>query len=195
MIHDILVALQTRLRAKGCPVPVVMGPEPTQTTTGARERIVVERLYEPEVFDHVRGQHGNPKHIGNRHPKVKIGIFAQSAKTGALTFEHESRVDHIVDVVWACMDRVAREDLQIAMSLNGQFLRPEDLAQSARLPGAAYEMTLEVLRAVRDVDFVGEAKPELEIDGDLLCNTTQVRLENAPEEAPAVTGCGGDCDG
>lgn len=191
MIHDIARALQTRLTAKNCPVPVVMGPEQTQTTTGARERIVVERLYEPEAFDHVRGQHGNPKHIGNRHPKIRVAIFAQSVKAGALAFEHEERADRIIDIVWACLDRVARQDLQIAMSVSGQFVRPDDLAASGRLPGAAYEMTLEVMRAVRDVNFVGEAKPEITAGSDLFSNRTDVSLENGPEGGPVVTGCGG----
>jgi len=192
VIRDIAPRLKARLSAKACPIPLVVQGEQS-TNTGARERIVLQRDYDAsESFAQVLSQRANAKHIGNRAIRMKFRVYAQSAKAGALSIEHEERVDRIVDVLLACLDRTLRQDLQVVWRLDaGGLVRPEDLEESERLPGAVYELKFSADRAATDINWQGDARPELEVGDDLISNTTQVSLQYGPENAPVETGCGG----
>lgn len=191
---DIATRLKSRLIAKRCPIQDVALDDRTETVTGARERIVLERdLDAPDTFASVRGQHVNPKHKLTRSVPLKLTIYAQSTKAGAMSFEHEGRMDSLVDTVLASLDDVLRGDLQVSWQpTSGRSVPPADLAESARQPGLVYELTFTADRAVRGVTWSGEARPQITAGAGLFENTTRVRLEHAPEGAPVATGCGGD---
>lgn len=194
MIRDIGTKLKAKLVEKRCPIQDVLFEERTSTTTGARERIVLERNRNvPDTFSSVQGTHPNPKHVGKRGVAFVLTIYCQSAKSGALSFEHEDRADRLVEAVIASLDRVLRGDLQVSWSVtSGGFITPPEFAESSRQPGLVYELRFTADRAVKDVTWAGDAKPEVEIGDGFIKSRTEVGLANAPEGAPVVTGCGGN---
>lgn len=194
MLRDIATKLRERLVAKRCPIQSVIFEEQTETVTGARERIVIERDRDAaDAFGPVRGAHPNPKHVLTRAVPFKITAYIQSAKTGALVIEHEDRADRLVETILASLDRVLREDLQVFWSpTSGGFVKPADFDKSPKQPGLVYELRFSAVRSIPDVNWTGDAKPELAITDGLISNRTDVGLENGPEGAPVVTGCGGN---
>lgn len=198
---DIAKALKSRLVAKGCPLQTIVLDEETDserkgTNTGARERIVLERDVDAsDAFSEVRGQHGNPKHKLTRSVPFKLTIYAQNSKTGALSLEHEARMDALVETVIASLDDVLRADLQVLWRMTGGgFVRPDDFAESKRQPGLVYAMTFTADRAVRGVTFAGAAREEAELTEGMVRSRTDVGLTHGPTGAPVVTSCGGNGD-
>lgn len=196
MMHAIALAVASHLRSVQCPIPVVDGPEPTESTTASRERVVIERA--PDSFGPPRSQHRNPRHHYVRMVGAKVTIYAQSTKPGAMNHEHEERADAILAPVLVGL-RYAAAARRVPLAVKGgQFVPIADLAKGAQpgAKGAKYELEFSVGTAITETTFAGEAAPEATVgtNGLSIGSTTQVSLANGPEgdDAPApVVACGG----
>lgn len=187
MLHEIAVELGARLRALGCPVPVVDGPEPTKTTTGARERIVLEHDDAGDRFDSAQAQRGTPTHVRARVVAAKATIYAQSTKAGAHDFEHRRRCEHTLDLVIAGLNDVIAARKNRVEFTGGRFVKAEDLTRSEVIPGAIYELTFTFDRAVRAQRWDYDLAPTLELEAGLIHSTTQV---TGPGVVVPETNCG-----
>ncbi len=159
-IQDVGVALQAYLRTQGCPFDVVNGPEGTRTTTGGRERIVLEHDLGKSSFDGPRGLHINAKHAYTAVDTYKITIYARSVKSAPSEFEHRSRALLVREVVLAGMRYVAAVNKNRFLPKAGGFTVDGDLAASERNAGAVYELTFTYELPIRVVTFAGQAAPE-----------------------------------
>lgn len=168
MLHEFGVQLQTKLRARGCPVAVVDGPEPTGTATWGRERIVVE--HDGDGFSNTRSVHKNPPHRMIRNVGTRITIYAQSTRAKALPFEHENRAAAILDAVLVGIVDVAASGAEApfnAYAINaGRFFVPPDLEGTERRGGAAYELSVTFERPVVEQSFQGEIAEEVAVGGE-----------------------------
>lgn len=190
MIHEIGLELQKELRSKLCPIPVVDGPEPTNTATWGRERIVIERDRDAgDRFGYVRSQHKNPKHVMTRSIGCKIRIYVQSAAAGALPFEHERRCDLVIDQVLVAMHKIAGARRNDWTPGAGKTVDPVDLEDSERRGGSVYELSFTFDRGVYEQTFKGEIQPEATLGA--IASRTDVTLANGPDNQTPVTGCGG----
>lgn len=196
MMHAVGLAVAAHLRSVACPIPVVDGPEPTESTTASRERVVIER--QPDSFGPPRSQHRNPRHHFVRMVGGKVTIYGQSTRPGAMNHEHEERVDAILAPVLVGL-RYAAAARKVPLVVKGGEFKPiADLAKGPQpgLKGARYELEFSIGTAIAETTFAGEAAPEASIgtNGLTIGSTTQVSLANGPEgddaPAPAVA-CGG----
>lgn len=159
MIHDIGVALQFKLRERGCPIPVVDGPERTKPASFARERIVLEETQ--DTFGPPLVTRGNPPRRFEAREGVKMTIYAQSPAAGALLFEHKDRAKQIRNMALVALDDVIRGALKCQWTqTGGTFVAPDDLKDSEQPPGAVYELTFAVARGVFEVTWTGDKAPE-----------------------------------
>lgn len=168
MLHRIGVQLQSMLQARGCPIPVVDGPEGSQTATFGRERIVLEHQPNGDRFVATQSQRPNPVHRMVRNVGAKITIYAQSPRAGALEIEHKSRAEQILDLVLVGLGDCAATStiFNVWEPTGGGFFVPPDLAGSDRPGGAAYELALTFARAVREKAWDGSIAEEATITGD-----------------------------
>lgn len=188
MIHEIAVELGAALAAKGCPLKVFDGPENTQTTTGARERIVVEHDESGDSFAPVRGQHKNPKLRAICNVGVKVTISAQAANVAAQDWEHRRRAEHARDLVLCALYVIAENRKNAIAFSSGRFVDPPDLAQSPVIAGAVYELKFTIERGIADVTWAGDKRPEMTVGSSTVKSTTQVNL--ATSTGSPQTGCG-----
>lgn len=197
MIHEIGTELKARLVVAGCPIPVVDGPEQSKTVTWGRERIVIERSGK-DSFGPVRSQHINPKHRYTRKISGKITIYAQSPVSGATVFEHERRADAILDQVLCAMAYVKAARKNAFEPTGGQFFLPEDLKESERRGGAAYELTFTFDRGVSERTWANAIRPEFTFGSGSITHTTKASMAHGPDDdndpntvpATAETACG-----
>jgi hypothetical protein len=195
-IHDVGAALQAYLRVQGCPLDVVDGPEGTRTTTAGRERIVIEHDSGQASFDGPRGLHLNARHAYTAIDPYKITIYARSARSGALQFEHRSRALLVREVVLAGLRYVSAVNKNRFLPKSGAFTDVGDLVKSEANGGAVYEMTVTYELPIRVVTFAGEAQPE----GALSNMTSRTKVsrtgaaddDNNPNTPPLTseTACG-----
>jgi hypothetical protein len=162
MLHEIGVELAAALRTKKCPIGVVDGPEPMGTTTWGRERIVIEHDDEGgDAFSHVLSQHKNPKHRATRAIGVKVTIYAQSTRPGALHWEHRRRAEHTLDIVVVALADVITARKNAWRITGGKFVTPPDLDSSEKPGGAVYELKFTVDRGVYEQKWTGEIRPQM----------------------------------
>lgn len=162
MLHEIGVELGAALVTKGFPlkaIPIVDGPEPTRTTTYARERIVIEHD-DGDSFGPTFSTHRNPKVGMTRNVAGKITIYAQSPSPGATQWEHTRRAEHILDLVLVALRGVMSVRKQGIVWKGGRFIRPADLERSETQGGAVYELTFAVERGVYAQTWAGAVRPE-----------------------------------
>lgn len=191
MIHEIAVELRALLATAGVPMPVVDGPERAASVVTPRERIVVERLREPEQILAPKGANTrNPRHVFDRKLSAKITIYAQEPRAGALPHEHVRRVDLAADRVLAALRQVlvARKNGAAGEIGAGQLVELED-AKGTPVPNfAVYEIPFFVRRAVEVRTWAGSAAEEGgAFTSSTIASTTVVGLEG---ETPTETGCG-----
>jgi hypothetical protein len=192
MIHEIAVALAENLRSRGLGIPVVDGPEPTETTTFGRERVVLEYSEDDGDTFGPPVPHQNPRAVFERFIGVRLRIYTQSVHANALQFEHFVKGDRLVDMVLSGLDRVIRSRRYQWTVGRGRYTRPADLDGSPVLGGVVYELIFSVQRSVREVDWDGSANPELSVTGDLINSKTMVSLgdDNGTPPPTAEMSCG-----
>lgn len=186
MIHEIGVELGVALAAEGCPLKVVDGPEPTKTTTYARERIVIEHD-DGDSFGPVRSQRPNPKHRMNRNVAAKVTIYAQSAAPGALDWEHRRRAEHALDLVLVALEKVIVARKNGWTLKGGGFVQPEDLQKSECAGGVAYELKFTVERGVYEQKWNGDIRPQ--VTGVTITGTDRITTKNGPSDQVPETAC------
>lgn len=199
MIHEIARELLAALKAKGCPFPVVDGPESTTTTTYGRERIVVEHDEDAgDTFRPPMQQLVNPRSFATRIPGYKLTIYAQSANAGAREFEHRRRAEHVLDLVIVALFQIASTRKNNFVLSAGKFTQPADLQKSETIGGAVYELKFTFDRGICERNWDGSIAGEFTIIADTVKNTTKVSLDGGPDNdgnpvtppAIAETACG-----
>lgn len=196
MIHEIGLELQKQLRARGCPLEVVDGPERTKTTSWTKQRIVLEDDDGgADAFAPVRSQHINPKLRYTVNQACKLTIYAKSERSGAMLFEHRRVAKAARDMVLCALDLIASRRKNAWKAGGGRFITPVDLQESEQPGGAVYELKFTFERGVKDVTWAGRPTPEATLTA--LQNTTKVSRANALDDndpltipADAETACG-----
>lgn len=188
MIHYIGAELQAGLRARGCPIVVVDGPEATTTATFGRERIVIEHG-DSDDFVGPWSQSTNPKRRMNRMVGVKVTIYAQSTKAGALDFEHRIRAEQILDIVLVALSNIksVRKGRGAFLPSGGRFIVPEDLKGSERQGGAVYELTFNFERAVEERTWAGEKQPETTLTVIEMTGSPDLTFTEVDTEGDTIT--------
>ena len=185
MIHNLGVLLQADLRTRGCPLPVVDGPEGRkgQAMTFVPERIVLERAggdgYSPGKGTNIPGAR---RAAWFRDVGVKATIYVKSPRAGATTFEHYERAEHVLDMVITSLEHVCKSDtIRAAYALTGgEFLVPEDLETTERPNGAAYELRFSINRGISVETWAGAGPVTTtvgDVDGVTVSTTTRVSLD------------------
>lgn len=154
MLYEIQRELAEALRTRGCPLPVVYGPEPTQKLP-SNERIVFQRQGQPEEMGFAQVTKRNPPGTGyKRWQGFAIRVHCQSTKKNARIQDHERRCDHVLDRIVACMVRVVAERGNSLEWTGGGWVRPEDMQAEENergvFSGVVYELTGRVDRGVFD---------------------------------------------
>lgn len=151
MIREIGVDVQASIASKGCPFPVVNGPELRPTGTFGRERIVIEHDPAGDSFTSRHQTDTNPRTRLTRNIGVKVTIYAQDANKGATYWEHVRRAEHVLDMVLIALDITAKVRKNLAVFRSGKLVYPEDFkAHSETMGGAVYELLLTFDRGVAD---------------------------------------------
>lgn len=193
MIHDLAVSLQATLRAHKCPITVVEGPERTKPTTYANERVVVEEPEDKSTRTAApRSQSINPKRVLTAADPVRVTVYAKSPVKGALDFEHVTRARAVVDLVLVGLKEFVSTNKLAWQLPEYRRIRPADLEQSERSPGAAYQIDLAIERSVTDRDWNGAAAPEATIGASTIKHTDLIGPPGADPETNTETACGGD---
>jgi len=190
MIHEIGKEIAAQLVAKKCPLPVFDGPEPTQTTTGARERIIIEHDENGgDGFSFAASQHKNPRMRGVRNIGVTITIYAQAPNAGGTHWEHRRRAEHVLDLVTVALYDVLKIRRNGFTIKKAGFIQPPDLAKSETIAGAVYQMTLTIERGIFDQTWAYENRPQATIAEGQIKSHTEASIANG-SGAPD-TACGG----
>ncbi len=199
MIHEVIAELGAHLLSRGCPLPVVEGPE-NPTTTWGRERIVVEHTFDgdADTYGPPRSQHKNPKHRHTRTVAYKLTIYSQSKGAGASLFEHCRRAEKILDMVLTSMDYVAAVRKDAWEPKGGKFITPEFLKGAESPGGAVYELKFTFDRAVATRTWAGSARPTATLGAGGVTSITKVSQAHGPDDdddqttvpATAETACG-----
>lgn len=194
MIHEIALELQTALRAKLCPIPVVDREGAAKLTSF--ERIVIEHDDDAgDSFTPPRSAFKNPKHDYRRVIGAKATIYAQSRATGALEFEHRRRAEKIIDIVLGAMRLVTATRQNKFLPKTGRFVLLPDAEGTDRRVGAAYVLKFTCDRAVERRDWAAAAPAEGALAA--FTRTTKVSLQGGDDDgdpttvpADAETACG-----
>lgn len=193
MIREIGVEVRAYLASQGCPVAVVDGPEPSNTTTFARERIVCERIVDAgEAVVAAPSQRRNPRMVAARRIGGRLTVYAQEPKAGALEFEHIRRVDRIVDMVLVGLEKSLTARKTPFELGPGKLVLPGDLKASASQSGAVYEIQFSFLRAVEVVTWAGSEPTEVQMGGltGVVLTSSTHAARQGDETATTETACG-----
>lgn len=165
MIYDVAKIIATEIAARGCPLPVVYGPE--RMPSGAESRIVIER---PRSLGDTTGPprvtKNNPPRRAERKIVGKVRVYARSTVDGARVNEHEALADQAVDLVIVAFEiAVARLRLATATIGAGGFV--DDPAAEA-WAGVTYEFPITVQRSVFDRTWAGASKDTIALTGNAI---------------------------
>lgn len=186
MIHEVGVELGAQLTAKACPFVVIDGPEIRETSTFARERVVIEHDATGDGFETRHRADLNPRTRMTRKVGVKVTIFAKSPSKGATYWEHIRRAEHVLDLVLIGLDVVAKQRANLILFKSGKFVYPEDFDGSETPGGAKYELLLTFDRGVADRKWDGTAQTEVTITDD----SSGVTIANTDNVTGATQGGG-----
>lgn len=188
MIHEIGVELQANLQAAGCPLKVYDGPEPTETTTFGRERIVIAHDPGGDTFASVKGgSHPNPTYRGTCNTGVVITIYAQEPKSAAMPFEHRRRAELFRDMVLCSLYEVITARANGYSIKSGRLFTADDLSKSEIQGAAVYELKLTIERGISKKHFDGTIAPQVSVsasggtDSIPMKSTSTVKLGNDSE--------------
>lgn len=181
MIHYVGVELQANLKAHLCPFEVIDGPERRPTTTGARERIVVE--YDPSGGDRFGASlnqgPGPPRGLLTRTVAYKLTIYAKSPSPGASAWEHRQRAERVLDLVLVGLYQVAKVRKNVVQWQSGKFVDPPNLKASETPGYATYELFFTFDRGVTDQNWDGSEPQVITIVEGMIQNTTNTDGERA----------------
>lgn len=158
MIHEIGTELEELLKARGCPLPVVDGPEFNLTAWG-KDRVVIETAG-GDAFIPVKRISHNPKRFAIRRIGVQIRVFARVDRAGAQPFEHRRKTDHALDLVYVALEKIAKTRGNEFTLRTTDYYTPPDIAPSDVPNGCAYQMQLFWDRSVDDRDWKYNAADE-----------------------------------
>lgn len=183
MIYEVARELETALRDKGVPLPVVYGPEPTRGDS-QRERIVVQRT--EDDFGPLRSQWTNPRGKGLAILQgVTIRIYARSPMGGSRIHDHERRAYHVLDRIIVALDKVVRSRKNNVAITAGGIVPPVDVttdgATQTPWPGVVYELRLTVDRGVFDRTWPTAADPNGGIADEAVVGIDVTLITPTPE--------------
>jgi hypothetical protein len=184
MIYDIAKELAIALRAQNVPFPVVFGPEPTESTVSAKERVVIEQPID-EKRDSVEGPkatHPNPRMPLIRYQGCRVRIFARANMAGAAWHDHAERAEQVLDHVLAELDFIVRGRRNTMNIGPGGFVSLRDERGTLVWNGAVYEFDLTIDRGVFRTNWAGDAREEVVIGTDVFIDNT-VKVSNAAPPA------------
>lgn len=191
MLHAISLQLATALQARGCPVPVVYGPERPSDAALNKPRIVLQ--YDREKGDShsgPRSQTVNPRQVFTRTKGCVCRIFAQSTLEGAGVWNHERDADQIADHVQICLASILPRRNTLWLPTGGKFLNKQELQMLdlEAWPGVVYEFAFQFDRGVLDVTWrtptqsAGSAQEEHTMGSDELSTSVRVRKDGGAWE-------------
>jgi len=162
MLYEIARAVATRVHSKGCPLPVVYGPEPVQDVALTKSRIVFERPRDAlsDVVSAPRTQRMNPPLRGELGIAGVVRIYAQSTVDGARVQDHEevalAAVDQVIVALQAVVGgmRTTHAISQAGLVSAATLALPELRCW----PGVVYEIHFTAQHGVRDTTWAGDAK-------------------------------------
>jgi len=166
MLYTITQELKTALAAKGCPVPVVYGPERSGGLIG--QRIVVERDRQSgDQFTGPRSQQRNPGLVDVRAIGSVLRVYAQSGVAGANVWDHERVADQVIDLVTVALRRIVSARKTLWRIGAAKLLSSDELELRGlkTWPGVVYELRFQIDRGVFDYTWTGDAKPEATMGG------------------------------
>jgi hypothetical protein len=184
MIEDIRKRLAAKLTAKGVPFKVVLGPEPGEAINYGPTRVVIEYDFDGrDSFAAAKSQHGaaHGPHRFTRAQALKVTIYAQSTRTGALPFEHFRLANDVLTQVLVGMHDVASDKKNRFSPASGRFVRLADEKPDSTISGAKYELSCTFDRAISEAKWDGELRPHAAI--------TSIKSQTK------VSGAGPDDDG
>lgn len=190
MIHAIGQDLSAALAARRCPIRVYDGTDRSVGTNVSvkPERITIERDESGDTFRLPAGAspRANPPLRGIRNIGVKLRIFAQSPIAGAKTYEHERRLERILDILFCSIYEVAATRKNGVSISGGRFVRSDDTKDGDSRVGAEYELRLTWERGITDTPWDDVLKQEIEVGaggGEVSFDTeTTVRLPGGDPE-------------
>lgn len=161
MLYTITQELKAALIAKGCPIPVLYGPERSGGMTG--QRIVLERdRANGDQFTGPRSQQRNPGLVDVRAIGAVLRVYAQSTVAGANVWDHERVADQAIDLITVALRRIvsARKTLWRVGAAKLVSADELDLRGLQSWPGVVYEMRFAIDRGVYDYTWQGAALDE-----------------------------------
>lgn len=189
MIYAIAKELGAALRAQEVPFHVVFGPESTEATMAARERVVIEQPID-EKRDAVgppKAVHPNPRMPMVLHQAIRIRIFARANIAGAAWHDHAERAAEVLHRVLAEIDYIVRGRRNAMTYGSGGFVTLKDEKGSLVWSGAVYEIDATIDCGVFRRKWAGEGRDEVVIGTDVeIVSTTKV--SNAPGDAGTAPG-------
>lgn len=195
MIYGLAREVGAELKAKGYPFHVLYGPELYKPTSITNTRIVIERDRRAgDAFLPTRSQHLNPRQVGTTSVGAVLRIYANATVSGAALHDHETLADHLRRAVRVAIDDCVKKRQTLWRISSGKFLSKEELELGGleQWPGAVYELRFSVDDGDADVNYAGEARPEIALGpgGVPIESTTEVA--QTASAAPPETACGGD---
>lgn len=187
MIYQIATELGAALRAQNVPFGVVFGPEPTESLSSTKERVVVEQPID-EKRDRVGGPkaiHPNPRMPLTRFQAVRIRIFARSSLAGAQWHDHAERAEEVLDHVLGELDYIVRGRRNTMSFTEGGFIALKDEKETLVWSGAVYEQDVVIDRGIFRRTWAHEANEEVTIGTDVTIeNTVKVSSALGPAGDP-----------
>jgi hypothetical protein len=195
MMYAIARELGAALAVQGVPFPVVFGPDPTESVTPARERIVLEQPTGQKRDVTQRPLHANTQMPWIRQQAATLRIFARSSLLGAVWHDHTERAERVFDHVQVELDALVRARKNTLTWGASGFVPLVDAEGSSVWSGAVYEADLTIDRGVFRLTWAGEGPEEVIIGTDVtIVNTIKVSQALGPAGTPpgdAETASGG----
>jgi len=166
MIYRVSKIIATEVADRGCPLPVVYGPERLQSVAYADSRIVIERprsATADTVFATRTTKH-NPRRRAERSIAAVARVVARSTVDGARVQDHEELADNTADAIIVALQRAAAQ-LDTTIRIEESGLLSEDDLDATGLEawsGVVYEIQFTVQRGVYDRTWVGADHTEIE---------------------------------
>ena len=159
MLYDAMQIVETELESRGCPMPIIYGPERSQDVSLVRSRIVFERPRESgDEVSPPRQMQKNPPRRAERGLACVCRVFAHSTLDGARVQDHEALADQTIDLVVVAL-QIAAARLSTTMRIGAGGFVDYDV-ETMTAPGVVYELEFTIQRGVFDRTWADEARAE-----------------------------------